>query len=339
VGPTDPSAASGLGAWLDPVPTGASLDEASAVAGLDGSVDEDLRDLLGGESDHVRALLDARAHVPRLRPILVALAARSAGAERVDRHALHAAELLHVGLAVHDLALGQQGGRRRRVARRLVKRSVGWFSGNQLSLRALELTRHATRPELMGEVVDTLRAFSQGQDLARELQRGRLPDRHDWLDHADATTAALFAFCCRAGAHLAGADPATVSALGRYGRHLGRLWHVAEDLSALRLGDGAHHLLARACAGRPVLPVIVAAEGDPRLAAEWAGLVAAPSVARAERLAHAVVLAGGVDRARPVVAQESWAARRLVSELPDTPSRRALDRLAASLVRPAAREP
>lgn len=324
--------------FLDSIPTGVELGAASDLAGSDGTIDDELRDLLGGEGANVRALFDARDHVPRVRPILVALSARTAGALDVDRHALHAAELLHLALSVHDLALGQQGGRRRRVARSLAKRSVGWLAGNQVALRALELTRHTSNVEIMGDVVDTLRSFAEGQGISRDVHDGHIPNRDDWLEHADATTGALFSFCCRAGAHLAGGDPATVSTLGRYGRHLGRMWHVAEDLSALRLGNGTAHLLGRACAGRPVLPLILATEIDASMGAAWAALVNDPTAEAAELLVHQLSLVGGVSATRRIVARESWAAQRLLTSLPDSPHRRALTRLAVSLAKPSKRD-
>lgn len=317
--------------FLDSLPTGLELAGAAQLAGDDADIDDDLRDLLGAESVDVRSLFDAREHVPRIRPILVALSARSTGAQDIDRHALHAAELLHVALSVHDLALGQQGGRRRSVARRLAKRSVAWVSGNQLGLRALELARQTPHPSLMGEAVDTLRAFAMGQGISREVHDGHVPDRSDWLEHADATTGALFSFCCRAGVHLAGGDEAQLSTLGRFGRHLGRMWHVAEDLSQLRLGNGVEHLLARACAGRPVLPLILAMESDETLGVGWAALVHDPTHEAATELLARIEQAGGLEKTRRVLARESWAAQRLANSLPDTPYRKALLKLASSL--------
>src|SRR4029079_12427355 len=84
------------------------------------------------------------------------------------------------------------------------------------------------------------------------------------------------AFCCRSGGHLGSGDRSTLTALGRYGRHMGRLWHVAEDVAALEVGGegAADHLVARALAGRPVLPVIVSP--DPAVLAHWSALVANP---------------------------------------------------------------
>lgn len=291
----------------------------------------DLRDLVGGGHHEV---FDRPGNHPRIRPILVALAARSAGARHVDPQVQHAAELVHLALAVHDLALGREGGRRRRVARRVLRRSVDWLGGNHLTLRALELARHASSPHVLGELIDTLREVTEAQALSRELQRGAVPDEQDWLEHADGYTGAVFSFCCRAGGGLAGADAATLSALGRYGRHVGRLWHVAEDVAGLRHGDGPAHLLRRALAGRPVLPVIRAGEVDPAIGECWSALVRTPRLGDAEKLALAVWSVGGVERARRRMATESWAARRAIGHLPDSVYRKAMERLAATLAKP-----
>lgn len=312
------------------VPAGADLDLVRDLVRDDLPADADLVDLLG--TDWERELpLGARPDLPRIRPILVALAARAAGASSaIEGEPLYAAELLHLALVVHDLALGKQGGRRRRVARRVVRRSVSWLGGNHLTLRALELCRHSS-PEILGELVDTLREISDGQSLARELQQGRPPSAQDWREHADAQTGALFAFCCRVGGHLARAEAPVVTALGRYGRHVGRLWHVAEDLAVLEHGEGAAHLIARAGAGRPVLVVIAAAERDPRVAVAWARLVSDPVDADAAALL-ARVRELGRGPAREVMARESWAARRALRTLPESRYRATMERLAARLV-------
>lgn len=313
----------------DLVPEGADVQALHEVVSDDlpeGSVD----DLLGGN----RAFDPSVAHdtLPRIRPVLVALAARAAGAEQVEGEVLHTAEILHRALLLHDAAFGKQGGKRRWLARKLVKRSVGLLASNHLTLRALELARH-TRPEVMGEVVDTLRHFSDGQELLAELQQGVTPTFGDWAEHADAHTGALFAFCCRAGGWLAGADRPKITALGRYGRHLGRLWHVAEDVSSFSHGDPGAHLMARALAARPILAVIRASERDEAIGEDWARLVREPDPDLADELASRVVAAGGLRRAREAMALESWAARRALSTLRDTRYRRSLDKLAAGLAR------
>lgn len=312
----------GLDRLLELVPHGVEL------GGLREEVADDLvgDDALAALTGHDGVV--GRAELPRVRPILVALAARAAGARAVDPEAQHAAELLHLALRAHDLALGQRGGRRRRVARR-VARSIGWITGNQLTQRALERSRRSA-PGVVEELLEALRAFGEAQELSRDLV-GRVPDAQDWVEHADAHTGALFAFCCRAGA-LLGGDLRPVGALGRYGRHLGRLWHVAEDLSVLEHGEPALHLVARAVGGRPVLAVVCAAERDPSVGEAWVRLSQDGDPEAARALAQRV-RALGVPAAREVAALESWKARRALRGLPDSRYRDALERLAIGLVK------
>jgi octaprenyl-diphosphate synthase len=271
--------------------------------------------------------------IPRLRPILVALAARAAGAGEVDPEAQHAAELLHLALGVHDVALGQRGGRRRKVARKLVRFSVGWIGGSPLTLRALELARHTSSPEILGDLVDTLRELADGDAVAARVRAGDVPTREDWREHADSHTGAVLAFSCRTGANLARADVATVSALGRYGRHVGRLCSVLEDNAALSGPQAAARLAESALVGRPSLAVIAASEADPGVSAEWRALATSPDVARADALAQRVRAAGGPQRVREVIAAEGWAARRVLAPVAPTRYRAGLDRLVVSLVR------
>lgn len=315
----------------------ASLASVLELVAHDLPGDDELLDLLGSRPDRAEGREPAPAstgevRLPRIRPVLVALAARAAGAARVDSEAQHAAELLHLALVVHDVALGQRGGRRRRVARKVLTR----IGTNQVTLRALELARHASSPELLGEVVDTLREIADAQALSQELRGGQLPTREEWREHADGHLGAVFSFCCRAGGHLGHGGVPTLTALGRYGRHMGRLWHAAEDVAAMSGGEGGAHLVTRALAGRPVLPVIGAAERDPAIARQWASLLVDPRPEVAADLALRVVHAGGIPRSRAVMAKESWSARRALQAIPPSPYRRGMEQIAAGIVRPEA---
>lgn len=271
--------------------------------------------------------------LPRIRPVLVALAARASGASAVDPEAQYAAEVLHLALVVHDVALGQRGGRRRRVAKRVLRRSVSVLAGSHITLRALELARHASSPAVLGEVVDTLREIADGQEVADQLRRGALPSREDWREHADGHIAAVFSFCCRAGAHLGAADLGTITSLGRYGRHVGRLWHAAEDVLALEGDEGPSHLVNRALSGRPVLPVIAATEVLPAFGDRWRRFVRAPDEVAAGDLLGEVIELGALGASREVMARESWSARRALAGVAPSDYRAALDQLAADLGR------
>lgn len=317
---------------LESVPSGLDLEEASALVSGDLAPDEDLRDLLGEEIDDQLDFFEMRGQLPRMRPILVALAARAAGARGVDHDLQYAAELLHLGLFLHDVALGREGGRRRWAARQLIKTSVRWVSGATLSIRAMELSRHS-HPKMLGEVLDTLREFADGQALCHEIRSGLIPSQEDWREHADAHVGALFAFCCRGGAYLAGAETGVRVSLGRFGRHLGRLWHIAEDVSMLQYGKGGTHLVTRALSGRPVFPLVIALEQRPALVNEWRNFNAEPTLEAGERLAELILETQALGIAREAMARESWAARQALRDLPDSRYRRGMDKLARNLVK------
>ena len=103
-----------------------------------------------------------------------------------------------------------------------------------------------------------------------------------------------------------------LSSLGRYGRHLGRLWHIAEDVSVLRHGDGGVHLLERALTGRPVLPVVRAIENDPSIGPAWVQLVTEPEEAIATDIARRIVDVGGISGAAEVMLKLLGARRMLL---------------------------
>lgn len=306
----------------------------------DGSTDEDLADdaeiaaLLAAVAATPEADVDLRAsRVPRVRPILVVLAARAAGAAAVDRELQKVAELLHAALTVHDVALGPRNGRRRQIARGVLRSAVGWLGGNQLLLRAMELARHAAPPEALDDLFDTLRDFSEGQQICATLAAEGLPTRVLWEEHADRHTGALFAFCCRAGGHLAAVAPGEVAALGRFGRHLGRMWHVAEDVLLLCGEAPEDRLLGRVLIGRPMLPVALAVARDPQAAEAFARVRDEGSAQAASELLARLEATRALQATREVMARESWAARQALLRFPATPARRSLERFVSGLSR------
>jgi geranylgeranyl pyrophosphate synthase len=267
--------------------------------------------------------------VPRIRPVLVVLASRAAAerdAEPATAFEVAAvAEMLHAAVFLHDAALGRQDGRRRRVARRVL-RKVGWLGANHLTLRALELARRAPQPEILGEALDTLRVIAEGHALDEQL-RARPATPPDALLHAEGRSGALFSFACRAGGHVARAGRPAVTGLGRYGRHVGIAWHLAEDLS---LFERPARDLARAAA-RPSYPVAYANARDPDVDALWRRLGEGWDPALADEVVARVRGAGGLAAGREALVKETWSARRALAPLRPSPARDSLDRLAASL--------
>jgi hypothetical protein len=312
-----------LGTELDGVEGAAARDLADH-----GHLPDLVGDLDGADPSFLRA-----SRIPRVRPILVVLAARASGGGAVDPELQYAAELLHVALSLHDLALGQPGGRRRTLARSVL-RGMGWIGSNRVLLRAMELARHGPTPEVLSDLVDTLGSFQDAHEIAERLAaEGAPPTLEAWSDHASGQMGALFAFCCRAGAHVSGCSPGELAAFARFGRHLGRLWHVAEDVVLLQADDAVEHLVGRALLGRPMLPVAVGIERAGDVAELWRRLVVDHDRDAAGRLLERLGEVRAIPGTREQVAQEHWAARQALARFEDTPYRHALERLASGLSR------
>jgi geranylgeranyl pyrophosphate synthase len=305
------------------------------------NLDQTVRDLAGGDGappgfDPDRFLAPG---VPRVRPLLVLLSARAASApDRCEdpTEVAAAVELVHLAILVHDAALGRRNGLRRRAARRLLGGAVGLLGGNHLTLRALELARHAPAPEVIGDLLDTLREVADGHALNAKIQ-GRAPTEPECLAHAEEHTGAVFSFACRAGARVGKGPRPVVAELGRYGRHAGVAWQIAEDLAVVAnagsSGDEEAVALLSALAegGRPLLPIGLAAARDPKVGEGWRRLARRADADLAREIAERSSRTGAFTEARERLARESWSARRALETVAESPYRESLDRLVAGL--------
>ncbi len=316
------------------------LDEVERLAqelrpGQHQRIEETLAALIGGEGRDYGISPDElfAGGVPRIRPVLVQLAAQSgvnAGPTPGTQDVAMVAELLHAAVILHDAALGRREGLRRRAARRVLHRAGHWLGGNHLTLRALEIARRAPAPEILGDALDALREVTEGQAFGASLQE-RTPTPADVLQHTESQAGAVLAFSCRAGGRLAGVSRPALTRLGRYGRHTGVAFQLAEDLAAFDSTEGLEALTRLAVSGRPVLAVAFAAERDEELARLWRELGDEEDDDVAARVAERVGATGAIGKGREAMLEHVWSARRALSELPETPARGAMDRIVGSL--------
>lgn len=333
----------------------ASRRAAASIAAVRADIEGLARDLhTGGLEDALAALVGGEGlppglppevlfsgGMPRVRPVLVLLASRARTVGRdldaIDPKAAFevacVAELLHGAIILHDAALGHQHGRRRKMARRVLRRATQWVGANHLTIRALEIARHLPSPEILGDLVDTLREVAEGQALDEALH-GQMGSASDALHHAEGHTGAVFAFACRAGGHLSGADRQAVGGLSRYGRHVGVAWHLAEDMALFESPEGQERL-GRELPFRPIYPVCWAAAQDPEVEVLWRQLGHRYSRGATDAIALRVRNGGGLNASREALVHQVWTARRALTGLPETPARQRLDQIAASLARAA----
>jgi geranylgeranyl pyrophosphate synthase len=243
----------------------------------------------------------------RLRPLLVLLAAESAGGppdtaegeERLVRAAV-AVELVHSATLVHDdLIDGAQLRRGRPTVAAVAGRGLAIATGDLLFSRAFaELARN--------DDAEQLRALSQASSA---LAAGELLQREDayashvaverYLKRCELKTAALFEAACRLGAlTAAGASGVLADALGAFARRTGLAFQMLDDVLDVsgpveRTGKSRGRDLLD---GTVTLPLILARERERELAAFDLTSLERPD--QAEALCDRIAATGALDEAR-----------------------------------------
>ena len=243
----------------------------------------------------------------RLRPLLVVLAAESAGGppggadgeERLVRAAV-AVELVHSATLVHDDLI--DGARLRRghpTVAAVAGRTVAVATGDMLFSRAFaELARNEDAAQLCA-LSDASSALAAGELLQREDAYAAHVAVERYLRRCELKTAALFEAACRLGA-LAAADGSSALAdgLGAFARRIGLAFQMLDDVLDVsgpveRTGKARGTDLLD---GTVTLPLILAREREPELAAFDLASLHGP--AQAERLCERIAATGALDEAR-----------------------------------------
>ncbi|HEY4996343.1 MAG TPA: polyprenyl synthetase family protein, partial [Solirubrobacteraceae bacterium] len=175
----------------------------------------------------------------RLRPLLVVLAAESAGGppdtpdgeERLIRAAV-AVELVHSATLVHDdLIDGALLRRGHPTVAATAGRQVAVATGDLLFSRAFaELARNGD-PAQLRALSEASSALAEGELLQREDAYASHVAVERYLRRCELKTAALFEAACRLGA-LTGAEgsPALAEALGAFARRIGLAFQMLDDI-------------------------------------------------------------------------------------------------------------
>jgi geranylgeranyl pyrophosphate synthase len=243
----------------------------------------------------------------RLRPLLVVLAAESAGGpprgadgeERLVRAAV-AVELVHSATLVHDDLI--DGARLRRghpTVAAVAGRTVAVATGDLLFSRAFaELARNEDAAQLCA-LSDASSALAEGELLQREDAYAADVAVERYLRRCELKTAALFEAACRLGA-LAAADGSSALAdgLGAFARRIGLAFQMLDDVLDVsgpveRTGKARGTDLLD---GTVTLPLILAREREPELAAFDLASLQGPE--QAERLCERIAATGALDEAR-----------------------------------------
>jgi geranylgeranyl pyrophosphate synthase len=252
----------------------------------------------------------------RLRPLLVVLAAESAGGppdtpdgeERLIRAAV-AVELVHSATLVHDdLIDGALLRRGHPTVAATAGRQVAVATGDLLFSRAFaELARNED-PAQLRALSEASSALAEGELLQREDAYAAHVAVERYLRRCELKTAALFEAACRLGALTAAEGSAALAeALGAFARRIGLAFQMLDDILDVsgpveRTGKARGTDLLD---GTVTLPFILARVREPELAAFDLASLGGPEQAEAlcERIAATGALAEAREQALGIVAE------------------------------------
>lgn len=205
------------------------------------SVDPDLEAiesaLVENLTPHLELVKQTAGHLifsggKRLRPLLIVLCARICGYESpfVPRLA-STFEFLHTATLLHDDVIDAASVRRgKAVAHSIYGAPVTVLAGDFLLARALGTVAETQNPKIIQVVASMTEEMSQGE-IHQLMKKGDIHITEDeYMDIIRCKTGILIQGACRTGAILAGAAEDAENALTEYGKHLGLVFQIADDI-------------------------------------------------------------------------------------------------------------
>jgi len=269
----------------------------------------------------------------RLRPLLVVLAARAAGAKNAAHISAAALiEFIHTATLLHDDVVDDSSRRRgRETANEAYGNPASVLVGDFLYSRAFQMMAKLDSAPVIRVMADATNTIAAGEGM--QLMNSGDADTTEvrYLEVIYRKTARLFEAGAQIAAIVAKAPAPVESALARYGRHLGIAFQLIDDALDYRgdsesLGKNIGDALAE---GKPTLPLIHALKhGDAGAAAMIRAAIENGGAEDQGPILALVANSGGLEYTARLAEVEAARAREALDEVPASPFRDALAELA-----------
>ena len=273
----------------------------------------------------------------RLRPLLVVLAARAAGAKD-SAHVTAAAliEFIHTATLLHDDVVDESSRRRgRETANHAYGNAASVLVGDFLYSRAFQMMAKLDSAAIIRVMADATNTIAAGEVM--QLMNSGDPDTTEirYMEVIYRKTARLFEAGAQIAAIVARAPAKVESALARYGKHLGIAFQLIDDALDYRgdsesLGKNVGDDLAE---GKPTLPLIHALKhGTAGAAAMIRAAIENGGTEDRGPILELVASSGGLEYTAKLAECEAARARAALDDLPASSFRDALSELACFAV-------
>ena len=269
----------------------------------------------------------------RLRPLVVLLAALACGYNGKDHIKLASViEFIHTATLLHDDVVDTSELRRGRpTANAKWGNSPTILVGDFLYSRAFQILVQLGHMPIMKLLADTTNAIAEGE--VQQLINAGDPEvsEQNYLSVIHKKTAILFEAATAGGALIANQPNDKVQAFSSYGRHLGTVFQLQDDVldytgDTAEMGKNIGDDLAE---GKPTLPLIFAMrEADKDSAELIRNAIKNCDSTDIDKIIGIVRSCGGLDYTRSLAERESEAARSALVNLPESAYTQALSDLA-----------
>jgi len=212
--------------------------------------------MLGSALSHIR-----QRGGKRMRPILMLLMAKNYGQiSDVTQHSAVGLELLHTASLVHDDVVDESGERRGQASvNATYNNKVAVLVGDFILSTALLHVSFTNHQGIVQELSELGRTLAAGEILQLSNIQNRDISEDVYYQVIEKKTAALFQSCAAIGALSAGATDEMVQKAGEFGRNLGIMFQIRDDIfdyfDSKEIGKPTGNDMAE---GKLTLPVIYA---------------------------------------------------------------------------------
>ena len=183
--------------------------------------------MLGASLGHIR-----QRGGKRMRPILMLLMAKNYGAvSQVTQHSAVGLELLHTASLVHDDVVDESGERRGQASvNATYNNKVAVLVGDYIISTALLHVSFTGNQSIVQELSELGRTLAAGEILQLSNIQNQQISEEVYYQVIQQKTAALFQSCAAIGALSAGASEENVKKAGEFGRNLGIMFQIRDDI-------------------------------------------------------------------------------------------------------------